>query len=101
MKYSCCNKYNNFSDSTTSTVPEEFSENGYDENLVSLSEDEVIEKVVEPASSTSQSSSLSSQGRVPTEEDVKRIKEQLQNNLEEEQMLLGLYKCSSCYNQII
>ena len=62
-------------------MPEEFSENGYDENLVSHAEDEVLEKVVEPASSTSQSSSISSQGIVPTEDDVKRIKEELQNNL--------------------
>jgi hypothetical protein len=78
------------SESTTSTVPEDFSENSYDENSVSHAEDEELEKVVKPASSTSQSSSLSPRGRVPTEEDVKRIKEELQKNLEEEQMLLSL-----------
>ena len=69
-------------DSTTSTAPEEsFSSNSYDEN--SLGE------VAKPVSSTSQSSNSSS-GRPITTEDVKRLKEELNKNLEEEQMLLSL-----------
>jgi hypothetical protein len=79
-----------YSDRSAKAIAEEHADS-YEDHSNSFEEDEEdVESKLSPTSLVPLSSTPSSDGKVATEEDVRRVGEELQKNLEEEQMLLSL-----------
>lgn len=81
---------NMYSDRSAKTIAEEYSDSYEDHSNSFEEDDQDVESKLIPTSLVPLSSTLSSDGKVATEEDVRRVGEELQKNLEEEQMLLSL-----------